>query len=416
MTALVLGPDSTGAVLVARNGAIAHFGPHPPHVAADAIKCSDGVIVPGAVNAHTHLYSALAPLGMPAPQREPRTFIEILEQIWWRLDRALDADSLRAAARLYAAEALLAGTTVLIDHHESPDLIEGSLDVIADACEEIGVRALVCYGATERNDGIGEAQSGLAECRRFIVANRRTLVRGAVGLHASFTVSDETIREAGELCRASGAPLHVHVAEDAADVEDARRRGYEGPLERLHRLRALEPRSILAHGVHLSEEEVRLAERLRLWLVQNPRSNRGNRVGYASSLRASSHVALGTDGYPADMAAEAEALREEGARAGERAAAVAERLSGGQRLAGEIFGLDFAPLAVGAAADAVVVAGGRVRHVMVADRLVVRDGQLLTVDISKIREEAAREAARLWDRMRATPVRRWKRDEVAMST
>ncbi len=406
MTALALGPDSTGAVLVVRNGSVGHFGPHPPDAGAGRVDCSDGVIIPGAVNAHTHIYSALAPLGMPAPQREPRNFVEILEQVWWRLDRSIDADSLRASARLYAAEALLSGTTVLVDHHESPNLIEGALDVVADACEEIGIRAVVCYGATERNHGLPEAQSGLAECRRFIVTNRRTLVRGAVGLHASFTVSDETIREAGELCRASGAPLHVHVAEDAADVEDARRRGYEGPLQRLHRLRALEPRSILAHGVHLSEDEVRFAEQLRLWLVQNPRSNRANRVGYPSSLRASSHVALGTDGYPADMHAEAEALREDGARNGERSAVMADRISCGHRLAGEILGIDLAPLAAGGAADAVVIAAGRVRHVIVAGHLVVCDGQLLTADIAKIREEAAREAAQLWERMRSTAVRR----------
>jgi cytosine/adenosine deaminase-related metal-dependent hydrolase len=416
MTDIVLGPDSTGAVLVASGGTITHFGAHPPQSIAGAIDCRDGVIVPGAVNAHTHLYSGLVPLGMPAPQPEPRNFIEILEQIWWRLDRALDAESLRASARLYAAEALLAGTTVLIDHHESPNLIEGSLDIVGDACEEIGIRALVCYGATERNDGVSEALSGLGECRRFISANRRTLVRGAVGLHASFTVSDETIREAGELCRATGAPLHVHVAEDGADVDDARRRGYEGCLQRLHRLRALEPRSILAHGVHLSEDEVKTAERLRLWLVQNPRSNRGNRVGYPASLRASSDVALGTDGYPADMRAEAAALREEASRAGELAETVNARVMDGHRLAAEIFGLDFAPLVAGAAADAVVISDDRVRHAVVAGRLVVKNGELLTADISKIRQEAAREATRLWERMRATPVRRWKRDEVAMST
>ncbi len=102
-------PRFTGAVLVAHNGTIGHFGPHPPDAAVEAVDCSDGVIIPGAVNAHTHLYSSLAPLGMPAPQREPRNFVEILEQVWWRLDRAIDADSLRASARLYAAEALLYG-------------------------------------------------------------------------------------------------------------------------------------------------------------------------------------------------------------------------------------------------------------------------------------------------------------------
>ncbi|MGQ0723358.1 MAG: amidohydrolase family protein, partial [Candidatus Eiseniibacteriota bacterium] len=124
-----------------------------------------------AINAHTHIYSALAPLGMPLPTRSPANFLEILERVWWRLDRALDEASLRASARLYAAESLRFGTTTLIDHHESPGFIEGSLDVIADACQAAGVRALLCYGATERNAGRDEAKRGLAECRRFLTTN-----------------------------------------------------------------------------------------------------------------------------------------------------------------------------------------------------------------------------------------------------
>lgn len=188
---------------------------------------------PGLVNAHTHLYSGLAPFGIPAADPPAATFVEILERVWWRLDRAIDEAALQASARFYVAEALLAGTTALVDHHESPAFIEGSLDVLADVCQALGMRAVLCYGATERNGGRDEARRGLAECRRFIETNRRPLVRGIVGLHASFTVSDDTIREAGRLCRELGTVLHVHLAEDAADVDDARRRGYAGPLERL---------------------------------------------------------------------------------------------------------------------------------------------------------------------------------------
>jgi hypothetical protein len=213
----------------------------------------------GAVNAHTHLYSGLAPLGMPAAAPPPRNFLEVLERVWWRLDRALDERSLRAAARLYVAEARTLDTAGLVDHHESPRFIDGSLEVLADACQELGMPALLCYGATERNDGRDEARRGLAECARFVRANRRPLVRGAVGIHASFTVSDETLREAGALARELGAVVHVHVAEDAADVADARRRGFDGPLQRLIACDALPAGSILAHGVHRSRAEVRHA-------------------------------------------------------------------------------------------------------------------------------------------------------------
>ena len=127
----------------------------------------------GYVNAHTHLYSGLASFGMPRPEAPARDFLALLAQVWWRLDRAMDAATLRASARWYVAEALLRGTTTLVDHHESPEAIDGSLDVIADACEELGMRALVCYGATERNGGRDEARRGLAECARFANANRR---------------------------------------------------------------------------------------------------------------------------------------------------------------------------------------------------------------------------------------------------
>lgn len=360
----------------------------------------------GMVDAHTHLYSALAPYGMPAPAPAPASFVEILERVWWRLDRALDAPALAAGARLYAAEALLAGTTLLFDHHESPGLIEGSLDVVADACQEIGVRALLCYGATERNGGRAEAERGLAECRRFARENRRPLVRGCVGLHASFTVSDETIREAGELCRELGTFLHVHVAEDAVDVADARARGYAGPLERLEALGALPAGSILAHGVHLDAAQVRRAAALGCWLVQNPRSNRGNGVGYPRALGASARVALGTDGYPAAMDEELAALAESGGAAGEPDAALGARLFGGQRLACALLpGVQAAaPPTGGSAAEfARAVRAARAERTVVGGRLVVERGALRTADVEELRAAARGQAGRLWRRMSEVP-------------
>jgi cytosine/adenosine deaminase-related metal-dependent hydrolase len=324
----------------------------------------------GFVNAHTHLYSGLAQFGMPVPAQPPADFLAILERVWWRLDRALDADALRISAMWYVAEALQLGTVGLVDHHESPCLIEGSLDLLADVCQTAGMPAVLCYGATERNAGRDEGRRGLAECRRFIEANSRPLVRGVIGLHASFTVSDETIREAAALCRALDTVLHVHVAEDAADVADAVRRGWDGPLERLAGLGALPPGSILAHGVHLNQAQVRRAEELGCWLVQNPRSNRGNRVGYPTALRASTRVALGTDGYPSDFDAECNALLEESASHGDDPAAAGRRPQAGHTLLAERFGGQ-AP-AVGAARD---------------------------IDLKQIRALATAQAPRLWARM-----------------
>lgn len=345
----------------------------------------------GFVNAHTHIYSGLAPLGIPAPERPPENFVQILGRVWWRLDRALNEDSLAAAARLYIAEALLNGTTTLIDHHESPNWIDGSLDVIADACHELGIRALLCFGATERNGGREEARRGLGECRRFIRSNRRPGVRGAVGLHAPFTVSDDTIAEAGEECARLGAVLHVHVAEATVDVEDAISRHYAGPLERLIVLRGLPKGSIIAHGVHLTAEQVTLAEEQGCWIVQNPRSNANNKVGYPRTLGRSNHVALGTDGFPSDIRAETAALLAESARHGEQEDLVRRRPEEGHSLVAMLFG---------SVNDACSLAGdGHVARLEIDGRVVVHDGELLTGDFQEIRRAAAEAAPALWQRM-----------------
>jgi cytosine/adenosine deaminase-related metal-dependent hydrolase len=341
------------------------------------------------VVAHTHLYSGLAPLGLPVPDPSPRGLPAILERVWWRLDRALDERSLAAAARLWIAEALLSGTSALIDHHESPSFVEGSLDVLADACEELGMPAVLCYGATERNGGREEARRGLAECRRFLAANQRPLVRGCVGIHAAFTVSDETLREAGALARELGTVVHVHVAEDRCDVEDALRRGHAGVLARLVACEALPPGSILAHGVHLTEREVREADERGLWLVHNPRSNAANGVGWAGALGASRRVALGTDGFPGDLDQELLALLQ-GARAhGEQVEQVLPRLDAGARLLAERFG---------SCLPALAIARGRLE---IAGRTVVAEGRLASAELERVRAQARAEAPRLWSRREA---------------
>jgi cytosine/adenosine deaminase-related metal-dependent hydrolase len=396
---LRIGPDSTGLWLLIDGDRISGMGRGEAPETGRALPCDGAVLEPGQVNAHTHLYSGLASLGMPAPVPPPENFPQILERVWWRLDRALDEDTLRAAARLYCAEALLYGTTALFDHHESPSFVDGSLDVLADAAQELGIRALIGYGATERNGGRAEAARGLAECRRFSEANRRPLVRGAVALHAPFTVTDETIRDAGALARELGLVVHVHVAEDRVDVERAVSLGYADPLDRLVALGGLPEGSILAHGVHLAAPAIARAEALGHWLVQNPRSNRGNGVGYASQLQVSRRVALGTDGYPADMLAEARALDAEARAHGDDLEAAALRPAASRRMAEELLGIQMA-LEVGADADFVARRpDGAAVHVVVAGRVVVQEGVLVTADIETTRAQAAREADRLWATM-----------------
>ena len=234
---------------------------------------------PGLVCAHHHLYSSLA-RGMPAPPRTPTNFLQILEQVWWRLDVALDAEMIRWSAMLGALEALESGCTAIIDHHESPSCIEGSLDLIADACAEVGVRVACAYGVTDRH-GIDGASAGLAENERFL----REGGRGLVGIHAAFTCSDETLNAAAELADDLGVGVHIHVAEGIDDIDAP------------SRLAGLtNDRWLLVHGVHLPDDHG-----LKGTIVHNPRSNMNNAVGYARPARFSNSVALGTDGIGAAM-------------------------------------------------------------------------------------------------------------------
>jgi cytosine/adenosine deaminase-related metal-dependent hydrolase len=237
---------------------------------------------PGLVCAHHHLYSALA-RGMPAPPRTPTTFLGVLEQIWWRLDTALDLEMLEWSAKLGALEALEAGCTAIVDHHESPSAIEGSLSVIADACAEVGVRVVASYGVTDRHGPDG-ARRGLEENDRFLSGGGR----GMVGVHAAFTCGDDTLAEAADLAVRHGVGVHVHVAEGPDDA---------GAVERL---RALATDAwLLIHGVYLPDDHG-----LQGTIVHNPRSNMNNAVGYARPVRFANPVALGTDGIGADMLAE----------------------------------------------------------------------------------------------------------------
>ena len=239
-------------------------------------------VTPGLVCAHHHLYSALA-RGMPPPPATPTTFLSVLEQIWWRLDTALDLEMLEWSAKLGALEALEAGCTAIIDHHESPNAIEGSLSVIAEACAEVGVRVVAGYGVTDRHGADG-ARRGLEENDRFL----REGGRGMVGVHAAFTCSDDTLAAAAALAASHGVGVHIHVAEGPDDA---------GAVARLAGLTTDD--WLLIHGVHLPDDHG-----LAGTVVHNPRSNMNNSVGYARPVRFSNPVALGTDGIGADMLAE----------------------------------------------------------------------------------------------------------------
>jgi putative selenium metabolism protein SsnA len=417
MIATSLDPVRLADELWIENGRIAE----PGH--GTKLDAGGRLVIPGNVCAHTHLYSALA-RGMPYALEPPTDFLQILQRIWWRLDRALDLRSVRVSALVGGIEALRSGTTTLVDHHASPNAIDGSLDAIAEALGSLGVRSVLCYETSDR-DGPERAAAGVAENRRFlqrVERERPELVRGLVGAHASFTLSDETL-----LACADAGPLHVHAAEGDVDL---------GAVSRLERLGILDDRTLLAHGIHLDDAELELVRSSGASLAHNARSNMNNAVGRARVLDLGDRVALGTDGIGSDMLEESRTawfrLREDTLAA--PGAWPLERLAESARLAGRVFGEPLlGTLVPGAPADLVVLdydppvpldertfaghwifglSSRHVRDVMVGGRWVVSERRLVLVDEASVAAGARAAAVRLWERLDSIPAHDYEPEGV----
>jgi putative selenium metabolism protein SsnA len=401
-------------------GHVARVGEDPPK-GATVIDATGCLVLPAFVVGHTHLYSSLA-RGMPPPGVAPASFPEILARVWWKLDRALDVELVSISAMVGAVEAAKAGVACVIDHHSSPRAIEGSLDRISAALRDVGIRGALCYETSDR-DGKEARDAGLAENARFAcgrAGDPACKVRAMVGAHAPFTLEDETLESLADLSVRTGAPLHVHVAEDCTDLADAARRK-TSLRRRLERMGAFRPGTIVAHGVHLDAKDREAIAGAGAWVVTNARSNMNNAVGLAPAR--GSRVALGTDGIGADMIAEAQAhfFRHAEAKDG-LASETIPRLVAAQRLAAVLFdGRDHAPsVTPGARADLTVLAydpptpmttenlashvlfgwsSACVRDTIVAGKVVLRNRVVQTVDEHAVFARAREAAQRLWSRM-----------------
>ena len=386
------------------------------------------VVMPGLVNAHTHLYSAFA-RGLWAPPSAD--FQGVLRDLWWRLDRALDLEAVGLSAWATLLEAIRAGCTTLVDHHASPCAVRGSLDALAEAVCASGLRACLCYEVSDR-DGAATAREGLEENAAFLrrcAAERHPQLRGLVGLHASFTLEDATLRAAAELGKASGAGFHVHLAEDASDARLTRARHGCSPTARLAEAGVLGPESLAAHGVHLDAEDRARLARAGATVVHNPQSNQNNGVGLAdlpALAAAGIPVALGTDAMTADPLAELRAaLWAQHLRAGSPSAAFPEVCATLTRtnpaLASRLWGAPLGTLAPGALADLLVLdydpvtpmetanalghlvfglAQAGVRSTVCGGRVLMEDGELcLDLDEAELRARCRAAARRVWARL-----------------
>ena len=251
---------------------------------------------------HHHIYSALA-RGMPAPVKIPHNFSEILQYVWWHLDKSLDMDMIEASALVSALYCAKNGVTFVIDHHASPFAIEDSLETIAGAFDRVGISHLLCYEISDR-DGDGPKEKGLQETDTFLSSGRQ----GHVGLHASFTVGDDLLNRAVDLARKHNTGLHVHVAEDTVDQESCLKQYNKRVVERYAEAGALElSKSIFSHCIHLDENEKRLLRESDVAIVQNTESNLNNNVGITNYRELGDNIILGTDGMHSDMLRSAKA-------------------------------------------------------------------------------------------------------------
>ena len=267
------------------------------HLAAEKLDAGGQYVMPGGICAHTHFYGAYA-RGMAIPGPAPRDFPEILKKLWWPLDRSLDAESIRYSVLPCVVDAIKHGTTTLIDHHASPNAIDGSLDIIAEEVEKSGLRAVLCYEVTDR-DGEEKMRAGVNENIRFMKKDKSPRLAGTFGLHASLTLSESSLA----LCRESapaGAGFHIHTAEHESDEYDSLNKSGLRVIDRLQKHDLLGPGTITAHGVHIDAREMQILTERGTWLSHQPRSNMNNGVGVApieSMMRAGVKVCLGNDGF-----------------------------------------------------------------------------------------------------------------------
>lgn len=426
------------AGVLIRDGKIAATGPQaelrqrfPDESEVDA---GGQYLMPGNICAHTHFYGAYA-RGMGIPGSAPKDFPEILGKLWWPLDKALTSEDVYYSSLVCLIDAIRHGTTTLVDHHASPNAIAGSLDAVARAVEESGVRAALCYEVTDR-DGMEKARAGIDENLRFIRRvqagdNAGGRLGALFGLHASLTLSDETLADCRSAMDDLAEPVgfHIHVAEHAVDEYDALSKAGTRVADRLQQAGILGPRTIVGHAVHVDAREIAILAETGTWVSHQPRSNMNNGVGLPqveSMLRAGVRVCLGNDGMSNAMWEEWQA-----AYFGHKLVNLDPRrlpanlieqmaIYNNRDLASQVFGgLMLGGIAPGAAADLIfvdyhpytpLIPGNLPWHIvfgfnpsmvtatMVNGQFLMRDRKILCLDEAKIAGEAMRRAPAIWER------------------
>jgi len=401
----------------------------PPNL--ERIDGTGKLAIPGLINAHTHLYSILA-RGMILPNYAPHSFTQILQQLWWRLDKALDSESIRVSGALGAMEAARCGVTTLIDHHASPHAVRGSLRAVQQAVnDDLGLRGAFCYELSDR-DGSEIRDQGIEENLCFLAEQNPEDHRSAAlfGLHASFTLSDDSLAAVAERIP-DGVGVHIHVAEGPEDEEQCEAEHGMRIIERLRKFGLLREKSILAHCLHIDEKEKDLVAESGAIVVHNPRSNMNNAVGVFDMdgfLDRGITVGLGTDGLGSNMLAElfTVGILQKVSTGNSLAAGFSDLqqilFANNPQIAGRLLGAKVGRIAPEYQADIALFdynpptpidAGNVLGHLLfgiavhdlhisdliVAGRSVINGGHFTNIDEDKTYSEARKVAAKLWARI-----------------
>ncbi len=397
---------------------------------AEKLDAAGKIVMPGMICAHTHFYGAFA-RGMAIPGEPPENFVQILERLWWKIDRALTLADSKYSALVALVDAIRHGTTTLIDHHASPTHIDGSLDALAEAATESGLRVGLCYEVTDRNGPDG-TRAGIAENVRFLKrlrANPNPKLEASFGLHASFTVSDETLAACVEAAKGLDTGFHIHLAEDKADQADSLKKYDLRVAERLENRGILGPKTLVAHAIHVDAYEMDAFRATQTKVSHQPRSNMNNAVGVAEVeklLDRGITVGLGNDGFTNNMFTEIHTayllhrIHQADPRVmpGDRLTEMA--FNHNTTIAGLFFPKPVGRLAPGAFADIILLDyvpytpltdvnypwhlvfgmdGSHVTHTIAGGQLLMKDRQVLTLDEVAIAEKATQLATDVWHRV-----------------
>lgn len=386
------------------------------------------LVMPGIVCSHNHFYSGLA-RGIMADIKPSPDFISILKNLWWRMDRALDEEALYYSGLICSLEAIKNGCSSVIDHHASPNYIAGSLKTLRSGFLKAGLRGMTCFETTDRNGGIKEMTAGVEENIAFAnlidsakaAGEEPYLVEAHIGAHAPFTVSNEGLSMMSEAVKATGRGIHVHVAEDRYDVTHSHHHYSQDIVERLDSFGLINEKTLLAHGLFLSDRDIDILNAKDGFLAHNARSNMNNNVGYNTKLTRFKNVALGTDGIGADMFEELKFAffkhRDSGGPLWPDS--FTRNLWNGNEILARNFGAKFGRLDPGNKADLTIldytsptpfvadnlpghiafgINAGNVNSVVVEGRFVYED-RAFPFDVAPIYAEARKVAQRLWKTM-----------------